>query len=230
LKIQHFLALAGLAVPVLACDRPDALETDAQKGSYAVGLDIGNSLMPAKDQLDMRAFQRGIEDVLAGREPPIPEDSLYAALQRFAEQIRMSMQQGDAETAQRNREAGQSYMAQNASRAGVQTTASGLQWEVLEQGTGPRPKSEDMVTVHYRGTLVDGTEFDTSYGGEPMTTSLGPMGVIEGFAEGVQLMPVGSRYRFVIPSELAYGSRGAGGVIGPDATLIFEVELLAIQP
>lgn len=125
-----------------------------------------------------------------------------------------------------NREAGEAYLAENGAREGVTTTESGLQYEVLEEGDGPSPGPDDQVRIHYRGTLPDGTEFDSSYDGEPVVFGVG--GVIPGFSEGLQLMEVGSSYRFVIPSDIAYGPQGSGGVIGPDATLIFEVELFEI--
>jgi len=125
-------------------------------------------------------------------------------------------------------EKGEAFLKQNATKEGVKTTASGLQYKVLTEGTGKSPKATDTVTVNYRGTLIDGTEFDSSYKrGEPISFPLN--GVIPGWTEGVQLMKEGSKYQFTIPSKLAYGSRGAGGVIGPDETLIFEVELLKVK-
>ncbi|MFZ4683682.1 MAG: FKBP-type peptidyl-prolyl cis-trans isomerase [Terrimicrobiaceae bacterium] len=125
-------------------------------------------------------------------------------------------------------EKGEAFLKQNATKEGVETTASGLQYKVLTEGTGKIPKATDTVTVNYRGTLIDGTEFDSSYKrGEPISFPLN--GVIPGWTEGVQLMKEGAKYQFTIPSKLAYGSRGAGGVIGPDETLIFEVELLKVK-
>ncbi len=130
--------------------------------------------------------------------------------------------------AQSAKEKGEQYLAENAKKETVKTTASGLQYEVLTEGTGKSPSATDTVKVHYRGTLIDGTEFDSSYSrGEPAEFPLNR--VIPGWTEGVQLMKEGAKYRFVIPSQLAYGSRGAGPVIGPDETLIFEVELLEVK-
>jgi FKBP-type peptidyl-prolyl cis-trans isomerase len=219
------MALLGLAL-LAACDRGGALESDAQLASYAVGRDIGNSLKPASGDLDLAAFQRGLEDVMADRESPIADSVLQGALQRFSMQVQERMNTERAELGEKNQAEGTAYLESNKSKQGVTTTASGLQWEVLTPGTGPKPTATDQVRIHYRGTLVDGTEFDTSYNGDPITFGVG--GVIPGFTEALQLMPVGSKYRFVIPSDLAYGPQGSGEQIGPNATLIFEVELLEI--
>lgn len=134
----------------------------------------------------------------------------------------------NATTPQENKAAGEAFLAENAKKPGVKTTASGLQYEVLTEGSGAAPKASDNVTVHYRGTTINGEEFDSSYGrGEPLTFPLNR--VIPGWTEGLQLMKEGAKYRLYIPSDLAYGERGAGGVIGPNATLIFDVELIKIE-
>lgn len=134
----------------------------------------------------------------------------------------------NATTPQENKEAGEAFLAENAKKAGIKTTASGLQYEVLNEGSGNTPKASDNVTVHYKGTTISGVEFDSSYGrGEPATFPLNR--VIAGWTEGLQLMKEGAKYRFYIPSDLAYGERGAGRAIGPNATLIFDVELLKVQ-
>jgi FKBP-type peptidyl-prolyl cis-trans isomerase len=223
------MALTG--VVAAACDSAGgtaALDTDEQKASYAIGRDVGGSLLPAGERLDLDAFMRGLGDVMEERESALPEEEIAAVLERFSQSLQADAQARQAEAAEKNRTEGAAYLAENAQKEGVQTTASGLQYEVLTPGTGPQPTSADQVSIHYRGTLVDGTEFDSSYGrGEPAT--FGVTGVIPGFSEGLQLMTVGSKYRFVIPGDLAYGPSGTQGVIGPDATLIFEVELLEIQ-
>lgn len=201
-----------------------ALDTDVQKASYAVGINVGNSLREADGILDMPAFQRGLREAMGGEEHALEPEELQAALQHLNE----LMSEAQDAAAQENLEAGQAYMAENGAREGVTTTESGLQYEVLEAGEGEQPAPDDQVTIHYRGTLIDGTEFDSSYErGEPATFSVG--GVIPGFAEGLQLMRPGSHYRFVIPSNLGYGPQGAGQDIGPNSTLIFEVELLGIN-
>jgi FKBP-type peptidyl-prolyl cis-trans isomerase len=149
------------------------------------------------------------------------------ALDAFSDTIRKEQQAEHAAQAEKNEQEGGEYRKQNAAKAGVTVTASGLQYEVLEPGDGPKPTAEDRVRIHYRGTLVDGTEFDSSYErGEPAEFGVG--GVVKGFGEALQLMSVGSKYRIVLPPELAYGSQGSGGTIGPKATLIFELELLEI--
>ena len=222
-------ALAGALVVVAGCESASTatLETDEQKASYAIGRDVGGSLKPAGERLDLDAFMQGIRDVLADKEPAIAEAEVTAALEKFSQAVQEDAQRVQAEAGEKNRTEGQAYMTENAKREGVQTTASGLQYEVLTPGAGPTPTEADRVTIHYKGTLVDGTQFDSSYDrGEPAT--FGVTGVIPGFSEGLRLMTVGSKYRFVIPGELAYGPAGSQGVIGPDATLIFEVELLEI--
>ena len=175
----------------------------------------------------MAALIRGIEESLAEIDPAVPEEELNAARQRVGETIQEEQLAETAVAGARNSAEGEVYLTSNATNEGVVTTDSGLQYEVLRAGDGPQPSATDQVRIHYRGTLIDGTEFDSSYArDEPATFGVG--GVIAGFAEGLQLMNVGSHYRLVIPSELGYGPQGAGGTIGPDATLIFEIELLEI--
>jgi FKBP-type peptidyl-prolyl cis-trans isomerase len=207
---------------------PEArLDTEDQQASYAIGLDMGSSLAPAQGMLDVPALMKGIEDAINEIDPAIDQETRQAALQAFSGRVREAQMARMEEEGAANREAGAAYLAENAAREGVTTTESGLQYEVLQAGDGPTPGADDQVRIHYRGTLTDGTEFDSSYErGQPAVFGVG--GVIPGFSEGLQLMEVGSSYRFVIPSDIAYGPQGSGGVIGPDATLIFEVELLEI--
>jgi FKBP-type peptidyl-prolyl cis-trans isomerase len=165
----------------------------------------------------------GIRDGMAGEESAVPQEELQAALQAFNSAV-----QGEAAArAEENAARGAEFLSENAEKEGVQVTESGLQYEVLREGEGPTPEATDQVSIHYQGTLMDGTQFDSSYDrGEPAVFAVN--GVIPGFSEGLQLMPVGSQYRFYIPSELGYGPQGSGGAIGPNSTLIFEVELLDI--
>lgn len=203
------------------------VESEDQKASYAIGLQVGGSLAPADEHVDMQAFLRGVQDAMAGREPVVPPAELQTAMQQFMETMQREQQEEATAAAERNQQAGAEYLAENAAREGVTTTASGLQYEVLRAGDGPSPGPDDRVTIHYRGTLPDGTQFDSSYDrNEPATFAVS--GVIPGFSEGLQLMQVGSQYRFVIPGDIAYGPAGSGGVIGPNQTLVFEVELLEI--
>lgn len=228
--------LALLAASMLAAcnaqqEKPEAktlnLDSESARLSYAIGLDVGQSLKSLNADIDQQAFMAAVSDRLDGKEPRMDEQQAAKVKQAFfkaraEKQMAERQAQGKA-----NKTAGEKFLAENARKPGVKVTASGLQYEVLKQGDGPKPKASDKVTVHYRGTLIDGTEFDSSYSrGQPATFPLN--GVIKGWTEGVQLMNVGSKYRFYIPSELAYGERGAGNRIGPNSTLIFDVELLGI--
>ena len=206
-----------------------SLETDDEIASYGFGLDIGRSLEPTVTHLDLDALVRGIEDALDGLDPAISTEELAEVTQRVGTLIREEQSADFEAMTESNRVEGEAYLASNAEKDGVTTTASGLQYEVLREGEagGAQPTPADQVSIHYRGTLIDGTEFDSSYSrGQP--AQFGVMGVIPGFSEGLQLMTVGSHYRFVIPSDMAYGSRGTGSDIGLNATLIFEIELLDV--
>jgi FKBP-type peptidyl-prolyl cis-trans isomerase FkpA/FKBP-type peptidyl-prolyl cis-trans isomerase FklB len=205
------------------------LETDDEIASYGFGLDIGRSLEPTVTHLDRDALMRGIVDALDGRESAISQDQLAEVTQRVGTLIREEQNAEFEAMTESNRVEGEAYLASNAEKDGVTITASGLQYEVLREGEagGAQPTPADQVSIHYRGTLIDGTEFDSSYSrGQP--AQFGVMGVIPGFSEGLQLMTVGSHYRFVIPADMAYGPQGAGSDIGPNAALIFEIELLDI--
>lgn len=203
-----------------------ALDTQDQKASYGIGLNMGQNLQAAEGSLDMAAFMRGVGDAMAGNEPALESEEIQEALNAFSTEINERMAAERAALGEENRAAGEAYLAENQAREGVQVTESGLQYEVLEEGSGEQPAATDQVRIHYRGTLVDGTEFDSSYEGEPAQFGVG--GVIPGFSEALQLMQEGSKYRIVIPSDIAYGPNGSGQVIGPDAVLIFEIELLEI--
>jgi FKBP-type peptidyl-prolyl cis-trans isomerase FkpA len=230
---MHFQGRVGAAALVLVCaacggHRRASLSTFADSASYAIGLNMGGSLREVRQKVELAALQAGLEDAAEGRTPRFSDSAARRILQSFMTQLQehvMSQRklQGDS-----NRIAGDAYRAENAKRAGVHTTASGLQYEVLTEGTGPKPKPTDNVRVHYRGTLIDGKEFDDSHArGEPAVFAVDE--VIPGWSEAVQLMPVGSKYRFVVPPELAYGEAGAAPDIPANATLVFEVELLAID-
>ncbi len=227
----RFKWTAILAVTTLtACQAGTAsLETDDEIASYGFGLDIGRSLEPTLSHLDRDALVRGIEDVLDGREPAVTLDRLAEVTERVGTLIREEQSAEFDAMTESNRVEGEAYLASNSEKDGVTVTDSGLQYEVLREGEagGAQPSPADQVSIHYRGTLIDGTEFDSSYSrGEQAT--FGVSGVIPGFSEGLQLMTVGSHYRFVIPSDIAYGPQGAGNDIGPNATLIFEIELFEV--
>lgn len=215
---------------------------ERQKQAYALGAMFGqqaqgavSSLQEFGIELDAGQIQKGLTDTLndAGQLDPAELQTVLQALQQehmaLAQEAQAKEAELQAQLAEENKAAGVAYLAENGKKEGVKTTESGLQYEVLTAGEGEPPTAEDVVQVHYRGTLIDGTQFDSSYDrGEPTSFPLNQ--VIPGWTEGVQLMNVGSKYRFVIPSELAYGERGAGNSIPGHSTLIFEVELLAVNP
>jgi len=203
------------------------LDNDKAKISYAIGLDIAQSLQSLESELDRSVLIAAINDRLDGGEVKLTAEDAGKVKQDFFKKQAAKRAADQKAAAQKNIAAGKAFLAENAKKAGVTTTASGLQYEVLTQGAGDKPAATDKVTVNYKGMLIDGTEFDSSYKrGKPVTFPLN--GVIKGWTEGVQLMPVGSTFKFVLPADLAYGERGAGAKIGPNSVLVFEVELLGI--
>ena len=231
--IMRRIIAVTLVLPLLALGAcqgqagAPSLTTEDQKASYGIGHQMGEQIQAAESRLDLDAFMAGVRDGIAGRELAVPEEEIQAALTALGEAIQEEEIRRHTDEADKNAVEGATFLAENQAKEGVQVTESGLQYEVLREGDGPSPNADDMVSVHYRGTLIDGTQFDSSYDrGEPAEFGVG--GVISGFAEALQLMSVGSHYRVFIPSELGYGPQGSGGVIGPNATLIFEIELLDI--
>ncbi|MEO6366015.1 MAG: FKBP-type peptidyl-prolyl cis-trans isomerase [Luteimonas sp.] len=198
------------------------------KVGLLVGSDVGRSLAPIKDELDLAVFMRGVRVMLESRKPLLSETETNALRDAFTKRINTRMQAKATAAASENKAAGAAFMTRNKSVKGVFFTPSGLQYMVLRQGAGLRPKPTDRVRVNYHGTLLDGTVFDSSVDrGQPAEFALNQ--VIAGWTEGVSMMPVGAKYRFWIPAELAYGERGGpGGSIGPNATLVFDVELMSI--
>jgi FKBP-type peptidyl-prolyl cis-trans isomerase len=206
---------------------PPTLETEDQQASYGIGYQVGSQLIPAEPYLDMDAYLAGLQDGMGGDDPALPMAEIQTVLQTFNQRIMEELARERAEAAERNALEGAAFLRENATKDGVVMTESGLQYEVLREGEGARPGPDDRVSIHYKGTLIDGTQFDSSYDrGEP--TTFGVSGVIPGFSEGLQLMTVGSHYRLFIPGEIGYGTAGNGGLIGPNATLLFEIELLEI--
>lgn len=205
-----------------------ALETDKQKVSYSIGLDIGKNLKQSEIDVELEALMRGIKDATTDSTPLLTQAQIQETMQKFQQEMMNKQNEKANAMSDKNKTAGEAFLAENAKKEGVITLPSGLQYKVIKAGTGKKPKATDEVTTHYRGTLIDGTEFDSSYKrGQP--TSFPVNGVIAGWTEALQLMPVGSKWQLFIPSNLAYGPRGAGGTIGPNATLIFDIELLAIK-
>jgi len=204
------------------------LKTQMDKVSYGIGLDMGKNFKKNDMAVNLDLFVKGIKDGLAGTGYLMNDDEFRTAMQEFQQDMMKKMQEGNTKKAAENREKGKKFLEDNAKRPGVKVTQSGLQYEVVKEGTGAQPKPEETVTVHYVGTLTDGTEFDSSIKrGEPAKFQLNR--VIPGWTEGVALMKVGAKYRFVIPDNLAYGERQMGDKIVPGSVLVFEVELLGVE-
>jgi FKBP-type peptidyl-prolyl cis-trans isomerase FklB len=194
-----------------------ALKNQKEKVSYIIGMDIGGNLKRQSVDVDPNILAKGIQDALAGTKPVLSQEEIQETMMAFQKEL-MAKQ----------KERGETFLAENKKKEGVKTLQSGLQYKVIKAGTGKKPKSSDTVTVQYRGTLIDGTEFDSSYRrGQPATFQVS--GVVPGWTEALQLMEEGAKWQLFIPSKLAYGERGMGGLIGPNATLIFEVELISVQ-
>ncbi|MET0892951.1 MAG: FKBP-type peptidyl-prolyl cis-trans isomerase [Pseudoxanthomonas sp.] len=248
------VAAASCALALAACKPTDkaaegaeaAAKTDAsgkiaglanekEQVSYVIGMDMGKSLKPIKDEVDLATLKRALDDVLNDKKVLMTDEQVATVMQTFSAKMQAKQQQEmakkQAEMAvqgQKNVELEKAFLAANGKKPGVVTTASGLQYQVITAGTGPKPKADDRVSVHYAGTLLDGTEFDSSYKrNEPAQFVLGS--VVPGWKEALQLMPVGSKYKLWIPGKLGYGETGTpGGPIPPNSTLVFDVELLQI--
>jgi FKBP-type peptidyl-prolyl cis-trans isomerase len=205
------------------------LKTDAEKIGYIIGRQIGGQLKEISSEISLPVLLKAIEDAIQGKEGILTEEETSTIMQEFSAKMQKKQTEERDLLAEKNKMEGEVFLKVNAAKEGVITTASGLQYIVLTEGTGPKPIETDKVTVNYRGTLIDGTEFDSSYGrGKPQALAVG--GVVPGFKEALQLMSVGSKYRLFIPSSLAYREYGSGDKIGPNATLIFEMELVSIEP
>lgn len=206
-----------------------SLESDQQSLSYALGLSLGKQMKADDMDVDLNNFSAGFGHGMGEGDALMTDEQLQTRLEAFREQRTAERQAEITEISEKNKAEGAAWLAANASKDGVQSTESGLQYKILTEGTGAKPAAEDTVSVNYRGTLIDGTEFDSSYSrGEP--TEFPVNRVIPGWTEALQLMSVGSKWEVYIPSDLAYGPAGAGASIAPHATLIFEVELLEIKP
>ncbi len=223
---MHKLIIASLALLLFSGQAALAVElkTDKQKSSYLVGFQIGQQLKNDGIDLDQAAFMQALEDVKNGAESKLSREEAQVTMQHMREAREM-------ELAQKGRAAlleGAAFLEANKKKDGVQVTASGLQYKVITAGSGKTPTAADTVKVHYRGTLINGTEFDSSYRrGNPIEFPVN--GVIKGWTEALQLMKEGAKWQLFIPSDLGYGARGAGASIGPNDTLIFDVELLAVK-
>ena len=218
-----------------AAPAPPAFKTEKDKADYAVGLNIGENLRRSGMKVDVSMLMRGLNDALSGAKPALSEEELQAAFElvqkdiaaRESETAKLQAEKGK-QMGDKNKTEGAAFHAENKKKEGVVTLPSGLQYKVLKAGKGATPKLTDTVTTHYKGTLLDGSTFDSSYDrGQPATFPVA--GVISGWTEALQKMKVGDKWQLFIPGNLAYGERGAGGKIGPNATLVFEIELLGVE-
>lgn len=205
-----------------------ALKTPKDKFSYALGMNLGASLHKQSVDVDPSIVAQGLRAALAGGKTLLTQEEAQAALMEVQNELRKKQQEKMQVAGEANKKEGEAFLASNKAKEGVVTLPSGLEYKILKEGNGPKPTASDSVVCNYRGTLINGTEFDSSYkSGQPATFPVN--GVIKGWTEALQLMPVGSKWQLFVPSSLAYAERGAGGEIGPNATLIFEVELMSIQ-
>jgi FKBP-type peptidyl-prolyl cis-trans isomerase FklB len=208
---------------------PLALTTQKDKFSYALGMNLGTTLHKQSVPVDPNILARGLKDALAGGKTALTEDQARATLMEVQTEMRKKQEEQMQIAGEASKKEGEAFLAANKTKDGVVTLPSGLQYKILTPGTGPKPTTSDSVVCNYRGTLIDGTEFDSSYKrGQPATFPV--TGVIKGWTEALQLMPVGSKWQLFVPSDMAYGERSPAPQIGPNSTLIFEVELLSIQP
>ena len=225
-QFRFALILLSL-VPALAAAEK-GLETLEQKASYSFGVDFAKRLKQQGIDLDISALNRGIQDQASGGKLAFEEGEMNQFKAEYTNQLRARLLQEQQALGAKNLEAGKQFLAENAKKEGVVTTASGLQYKVIKSGDGPTPKAEDTVTTNYRGTLIDGREFDSSYSrGQPASFPVN--GVIKGWTEALQLMKVGGTWELYIPSDLAYGSAARSELIQPNSTLVFELEMLGIK-
>lgn len=207
---------------------PLTLKTQKEKFSYSLGMKMGENLHKQSVPVDPAILARGLKDALSGGKTLLTDEQAQAAIMEVQKEMHDKQQAKMQEAGAGNKKAGEAFLAANKGKEGVVTLPSGLQYKILTAGTGPKPTATDSVVCDYKGTLIDGKEFDSSYKrGQPATFPVN--GVIKGWTEALQLMPVGSKWQLFIPPDLAYGERGAGADIGPDSTLVFEVELKSIE-
>jgi FKBP-type peptidyl-prolyl cis-trans isomerase FkpA len=233
-KVVAVMALAVFFAGQLSCGAKEGaavkpeMKTFMEQYSYMIGLDIGRTLKGMNTEVNENAIMWGIQDIIKNRSQLLTPKALDSIKQEFSTIMQQKQMSLMKEVGGKNLQEGQAFLAANKTKPGVMTTASGLQYQVMTQGSGPKPKATDKVKVNYVGTLLDGKEFDSSIKrGQPAVFPLN--GIIPAWSEGLQLMNVGSKYKLFVPPNLAYGERGAGQDIGPNSVLIFEVELLGIE-
>ncbi len=229
MKYLSIISVATLLASTSLAQNVTELKDEKEKVSYSIGLDIGNTFKKQNMDINVDILMAGMRDALGGKTPLLNEDQVRETMTAYSKTMMEAQANKAREAGKKNLEIGEKFLAENKTKEGVKTTPSGLQYKVLKEGSGTPPKETDMVETHYRGTLINGTEFDSSYKrNEP--TSFPVNRVIKGWTEALQLMKPGSKYQLFIPANLAYGERGAGQDIGPNETLIFEVELLGVKP
>jgi len=207
---------------------PAGLKEQKEKVSYVIGVDIGKALQKQGVAIDPDLVARGIKDGVSGGKLLMSDQEIKETMTAFQKEMRAKQEVALKQAGEKNKREGEAFLAENKIKEGVKTLPSGLQYKVIKAGSGKKPKATDTVVTHYKGTLLDGTEFDSSYRrNQPATFKVN--GVIRGWTEALQLMEEGAKWILYVPSALAYGERGAGGQIGPNATLIFEVELVSVQ-
>lgn len=229
---MRFLATLTMALLLVSCENNaqvvKELKTHQDSVSYAIGFNIGQNFKMQSVEVDATILAAAINDVLADKKALLNEEQAQQIMMAYQTELMAKQEEKRKADGSKNLDAGKKFLAENKTKEGVQTTASGLQYKVIKMGDGPKPTSSDRVKCHYKGTLIDGKQFDSSIDrGEPAVFPV--TGVIAGWTEVLQMMPVGSKWQVFIPSELGYGERGAGEDIGPNATLIFEIELLGIE-
>lgn len=229
MKQNIILALLIGSGPFLSATAQEKMElkTVKEKASYELGRQLAGSLVPVSSEIDKASLLQGVGDVLDGKPSPMDQQTAKEASQEYQPILQNALMKTRNAASEKNLKTAVDFLAKNKLKAGVSGTDSGLQYEVLKEGAGVNPKATDTVKVHYRGTLIDGTEFDSSYGGNPISFKLNQ--VIQGWTEGIQIMKPGAKYKFYIPPQLGYGRNGDGDKIGPNSMLIFEVELLGIE-
>jgi len=224
------IAITGLALLAVQMNAQDAaaLKTQKDKVSYAIGIQIALSVKGQGIDADPDLIGKGFKDAFTGGKLLMSDEELRATLSTLQQEMKQKQMQAMSKVAEDNKKAGDAFLAENGKKEGVVTLPSGLEYKILKAGTGKKPTEADTVLCNYRGTFIDGMEFDSSLAsGQP--AKFGVSGVIPGFKEALQLMPVGSKWQLVIPPALAYGENGAGDTIGPNSTLVFEIELVSIE-
>lgn len=223
--------LAGLVVNAhLSAQDANPFKDEKAKASYAVGLNLGGNWKRQDIDLDFDLVLRGLKDTRPNAKPLLTDEEAREVLNKFQQQLMAAQQEKRRVQGEKNKQAGAAFLAENKNKPGVKTLDNGLQYKVITEGSGDIPKREDTVTVKYRGTLIDGTEFDNSEKAPNGTATFRVNGVIRGWTEALTQMKVGSKWQLFIPPDLAYGERGSGPIIGPESTLLFDVELLSVQP